>query len=97
MPLSNTPAYKAGLDIDDEIRTIDGARISSDGDLTEHIQRRKPGDSIKVEYVDRAGTAKTARVVLEEDPRQEIVTIERSGGSLTPDQRAFRKAWLGTN
>jgi predicted metalloprotease with PDZ domain len=94
-PLSNTPAYKAGLDLDDEIRSIDGMRVNSDGDVTEQLLRHKPGDALSVEYVERGGTTRTARVVLEEDPRQEIVLMEKAGGSLSAEQRGFRRAWLG--
>jgi predicted metalloprotease with PDZ domain len=89
------PAYAAGLDQDDEIRQVDGERIASAEALNALIQRRKPGERIEVVYADRSGAAKTAGVVLAEDPHQEVVALEASGGALTPAQRAFREAWLG--
>ena len=34
--------------------------------------------------------------MLEEDPRLEIVPVEQTGGTLTPEQKQFRDAWLGS-
>ncbi len=94
-PLSNTPAYKAGLDLDDRIRVVDGARVATAADVTNAIRRRKPGETLTVEFVDRGGMSRTARVSLERDPRLELVTIEQLGRKLSPAQISFRAAWLG--
>jgi predicted metalloprotease with PDZ domain len=59
------------------------------------LRRHKPGDTVAVEFVDRSGAASTAKVVLAEDPRAELVPVESTGTSLTPAQRAFRQSWLG--
>jgi hypothetical protein len=48
-----------------------------------------------VQYVDRTGQAKVARVVLQEDPAFDLRTIESTGRTLTNAQAAFRTAWLG--
>jgi predicted metalloprotease with PDZ domain len=94
-PPSTSPAYKAGLDVDDEIRTFDGAKVNYADDILASLRRRRPGDVVSVEWTDRTGAARSARVLLEEDPRLELVTVESTGGTLTPAQRAFRSAWLG--
>jgi predicted metalloprotease with PDZ domain len=94
-PLSNTPFYRAGLDLDDEIRQIDGARVSSPDAAAAILRRHRPGDTLSVEFVDRSGRSRTATVVLLEDPRVDIVPVEAAGGRLTAEQRAFRTAWLG--
>lgn len=94
-PLANTPAYKAGLDQDDEVRSIDGTRVTSSDAATNIVGRHRPGDTVQVEFVDRAGNARTTRIVLAEDPRSEVVPIESAGGVLTASQKAFREAWLG--
>ncbi len=88
------PVYAAGLDQDDEIREIDGQRIGSDGDLTSALQKRKPGDTVRISFVDRTGTAKNASVALAEDPHMDVMPIEM-GGTLTAAQKAFRDGWLG--
>ena len=54
-----------------------------------------PGDRVFVKFL-RRGTPTTAAVVLEEDPRLELLPIETMGERLTDDQRAFRAAWLGS-
>jgi hypothetical protein len=33
---------------------------------------------------------------LEEDPRLEVVLVEKIGGTLTDEQRRFRESWLGS-
>jgi S1-C subfamily serine protease len=88
------PIYAAGLDQDDELQQIDGQRISSDADVASVLQKRKPGDTIQVVFVDRAGAPKTASVTLAEDPHVEVVPAE-AGGTLTPAQKTFRDRWLG--
>lgn len=95
-PLSNTPAYAAGLDVDDEIRKVDGTKVSMPEDVTAILARHKPGQTIVVEYVDRTGVPKTAKVGLVANPRMELVPLESSGATLSAAQRAFRRAWLGS-
>ena len=95
-PLSNTPAYKAGLDLGDEIRQMDGERIASVAQIMAIVRRHRPGDVFTVEFRDRAGRSRSGRVTLAEDPEFELVPVESTGTPLTPVQRAFRGAWLGT-
>ena len=94
-PRSDSPIYLAGLDLGDEIRSLDGTRVSQTDDVTSAARRHKPGDKISVEYVDRGGTTKTATLTLAEDPRVEVVPVESTGRNATPAQLAFRNAWLG--
>jgi predicted metalloprotease with PDZ domain len=94
-PLSNTPAYKAGLDVDDVVRQLDGTRVTSSEEIAAVLRRHKPGDTISVEFADRAGVVTQAKVVLAEDPQTELIPVESIGSALTPSQRAFRRAWLG--
>jgi predicted metalloprotease with PDZ domain len=94
-PLSNSPAYAAGLDLDDELRQVDGTRVGSADEVASVLKRHKPGDRITVIYLSRGGAQKTTDVTLAEDPRLEIVPIEAAGGTLSAEQRAFRNRWLG--
>jgi predicted metalloprotease with PDZ domain len=93
-PALETPIYQAGLDIGDELRTIDGARIVSADDVAGVLRRHRPGDALAVVFVDRSGGERKSRVVLAEDPRLELVTIESTGMALTPAQKTFRERWL---
>ena len=94
-PRSNTPAYRAGLDNGDEVRQVDGTRVSLPEDVSVIFRRHKPGDTVSVEYRDRAGLPKSVRLTLEEDPALTLVTIESTGRTLTAAHAAFRSAWLG--
>jgi len=96
-PPSNAPAYAAGLDIDDELRQVDGTRVGSVDDVIAILKRRKPGDGVAVVYTDRSGVERKTTVTLGQDPRIEIVPIESTGGAATAAQRAFRAGWLGAN
>ena len=89
------PVYASGLDQDDEVRQIDGEKIGSADAVSTVLQRHKPGDRIEIVFAERTGAVKTATVTLAEDPRQEVVPVESSGGTLTPAQAAFRASWLG--
>ena len=91
----DAPVYAVGLEQDDEVRLVDGQRIESADALNAIIQRHKPGDRIQIVYADRTGMPKTVTVALANDPHQEVVPVEGSGGALAPEQRAFRDRWLG--
>ena len=94
-PRANTPAYKAGLDVGDEVRSFDGNRVTTPDDVMAIVRRHKPGDTVSVEYVDRTALTKSTKVVLGEDPRLELVTAESTGRPLTKAETTFRNAWLG--
>ena len=87
------PIYAAGIDQDDELRQVDGQRISGESDLQAVLQRRKPGDSVAITFVDRTGMQKTGTVKLAADPHLDVVPIE--AGALTAAQKMFRERWLG--
>ena len=91
---SNSPAYAAGLDRDDTVTQIGGDRVSSLEEVNAALSKRKPGDRVPVSYLDRTSASKSATVTLVENPHLEIV--EAPAGSVTPAQRAFRAAWLGS-
>jgi predicted metalloprotease with PDZ domain len=89
------PAYRSGLDEDDELHLLDGRPINGEGDLSAVLRQHKPGNSVAITFTGRTGKPTTSTVVLAEDPHIEIVPAESAGGSLTEAQKAFRRAWLG--
>jgi predicted metalloprotease with PDZ domain len=93
-PAIDTPAYAGGLDVDDEVRQMDGTRMMSPEDISAMLRRHRPGDAISVVFVDRTGTEKQTSVTLREDPGMDLFPVERLGGALTPSQKAFRQRWL---
>jgi predicted metalloprotease with PDZ domain len=90
------PVYAAGLEQDDVVERFDGQRVNSLNEINAVLWRHKPGDRVKLVFVDRTSRAKEATVTLIEDPSIEVVPVETvSGGTLTAAQRAFRERWLG--
>jgi predicted metalloprotease with PDZ domain len=90
-----TPAYDAGLEQDDQITDVDGNAVTTLQQFQEAIAAHKPGDQMKVAFKRRTGPA-TSTITLKEDPALEAVMIEDTGGTLTPEQKIFRDAWLGS-
>jgi len=94
-PQIGSPAYAAGLDVGDELRELDGVRLSSPEDVSAVLRRHRPGDRIPVVFIDRGGTTRTSTVNLVEEQRLVLEPVEAGGGVLTPAQRTFREGWLG--
>jgi predicted metalloprotease with PDZ domain len=90
-----TPAYDAGLEQDDEITAVAGRSVSTPQQIQEAIRASKPGDRISIAFTRRSGPA-TATLTLTEDPSFTFELVERTGGTLTAQQKSFRDAWLGS-
>ena len=88
--------YKAGVERDDLIISIDGVSLSSQSALDEVLRKHQPGDQVAIRFVQRSGETVNGRLVLEEDPRQEIVPIEDTGDPLSEAQKQFRDSWFGS-
>jgi predicted metalloprotease with PDZ domain len=91
-----SPLYKAGVAQDDQLVALDGTPLTSMAVYEEVLGRQKPGAQVPVRFVRRSGETVNATLVLEEDPRVEILPIEKLGGILSDDQRRFREAWLSS-
>ncbi|HEV3141476.1 MAG TPA: PDZ domain-containing protein [Vicinamibacterales bacterium] len=89
------PVYSAGLEMDDELKDVDGQTIAAEADVQTALAKHQPGDTIPITFVDRAGRSTTAKVTLATNPHVEVATIESAGGALTDAQRTFRQNWLG--
>lgn len=83
-----TPAFDAGLEQGDSITLADGKPY-------ETFKGRKPGETIALAIKRPTGKTATLTLTLAEDPALDAVPIETAGGSLTPEQKAFRESWLG--
>lgn len=93
IPRAGTPVWEAGFAQDDVILEVDGRSIESQDAWARAIAERKPGTVVPVR-VDRRGRTTTLSLTLGEDPDIEVVRTERAGGSLTPAQDSFRRAWM---
>ena len=91
------PAYASGLEMDDELKEVDGQNIAAEADVQTALAKHQPGDAISIVFVDRRGESTTGRVTLAGNPHVEAVPVEStSGGMLTDAQRTFRQRWLGS-
>ncbi|KIA94589.1 peptidase M61 [Pedobacter kyungheensis] len=93
--LAGTPAYKAGLDIGDVLLTINGVQVKNGPEVIKVIDDYKPGDTVDITYLYR-GVAKTTKLTLTENPALELISIEKTGGILTPAMQNFRTSWLSS-
>jgi predicted metalloprotease with PDZ domain len=89
----DTPAYDAGLDLDDVIATIDG-QPATDGAWAA-FRQRKPGESVALTIRRRDGKVVAKTLTLKADPAVAIDDLAQTG-TLTAEQKAFRESWLGT-
>ena len=85
----------AGLDRDDELLSFDGVAVAGPSRLEEAVQRRRPGDKVRLS-IRRRGVAQELTLTVGEDPRLQLVPVERTGRQPTAAERAFRNAWLAS-
>ena len=90
-----TPAHEAGVDRGDVIFSLDGRRVDSASDLDRLLGSQQPGDRVTLGFR-RLGRDIEAGVTLEADGRIELVPAEATGAPPSPEQQAFREAWLGS-
>ena len=91
-----SPLYRAGVAEDDQLINIAGTALTSMASWDRALARHKPGDRVPLRFVRRSGETVNGTLVLDEDPRIEILPIEKTGGTLTDDQRRFRESWLSS-
>ncbi len=65
---AGTPAEKAGLVAGDTITAVAGVKVSSQATLSAALQTHKPGDWVRIDWVDAYGTAHHATVTLASSP-----------------------------
>ncbi len=92
----DSPLYKAGMAQDDQIVAIAGVDVISSQAVQAVLTRHTPGEKLALRFVRRSGETVNGGVVLEEDPRIEIVAAETTGAAVTPAQRQMRTAWLAS-
>jgi predicted metalloprotease with PDZ domain len=88
-----TPAFAAGLEAGDMITSAGGTAFTT---LAAALQGREPGEQLAVEFRRPSGEVVSATMTLGEDPGLQAATIESTGGTLSPEQKAFRENWIGS-
>ncbi|MDF3077980.1 MAG: peptidase [Sphingobacteriaceae bacterium] len=93
--LKGTPAYESGIDNGDYLLKIGGKELKAAADVRTIVEGYNPGDEIEVTYQHK-GLEKTRKVKLQENNALEVVPIEKTGGTLTPQMALYRSNWLDT-
>jgi PDZ domain-containing secreted protein len=83
------------LERDDIILAVGGAEVRSVEDVERGIASRRPGEQVALVF-ERRGNRVTSTLRLVADPRVEVLTVERAGGTLTAEQRRLREGWLSS-
>ena len=91
-----SPLYQAGVSQDDQLISLDGTALTSMANYDDALTRHKAGDRVPLRFVRRSGETVNATITLIEDPRVEVVPMEKIGGILTADQKRFRDDWLSS-
>ncbi|WP_292263070.1 M61 family metallopeptidase [Brevundimonas sp.] len=89
-----TPLYEGGADRGDEIVSLGAVQIDSQADWDRALDSARPGDEMVLRFIQR-GREVTTRIRMAADPAMTLARVEADGGEVTPDQLAFRNAWLG--
>jgi predicted metalloprotease with PDZ domain len=87
-----TPVYDAGLDLGDVIVTIDEKPATLAAWTA--ITTRKPGETVVLTIRRRDGKTASVTITVKSDPAVTIDDLAKTA-TLTPEQKAFREAWLG--
>jgi len=87
----DSPASRAGLSVQDEILAVDGVRLRARGGLGEALDRRKPGDRVKILISRRGETREVEAVLGTKTERPFRLTPSAAPGPL---QAAILKDWL---
>jgi predicted metalloprotease with PDZ domain len=91
-----SPLYKAGVAQDDQLVSLGGVELTSTAAWDKALAGQTPGAQVPLRFVRRSGETVNTTITLEEDPRVEVVPVEKTGGTLTTDQRDFRESWLAS-
>jgi predicted metalloprotease with PDZ domain len=91
-----SPLYKAGVAQDDQLVNLGGVDLTSAAAWEDALARQKPGARVPLRFVRRSGEIVNGTIELIEDPRMEVVLLEKTGGTLSDDQQRFRNAWLAS-
>lgn len=92
----DSPAWKAGLNVNDEILSMDSYRINNASnpklsEVDKFISGKEIGDKVKLE-INRDGLIRNVDVVLERNPNHKFRLVSLPNPSA--EQQAVRKRWL---
>jgi len=92
--LAGQPIYLAGLDRGDVIAALGDTPVLTSFDIDSMLASHRPGDTLAVAY-QSWGASLSGRIVLEENPRMELVPGE-TAAAVTPGALEARRRWLAS-
>lgn len=92
-PSIGSPAYKAGVDSNDTIISVNGKKVDEKNSFNTILSSLKPNDTINL-VINRYGNEKTVTVTLGKSPRYTIEAYEKAGLDLTNTMTEKRNGWL---
>ncbi len=92
-PLKGSPAYTAGLDLGDHIRSVNGKEVSENTSFDILLRNYKPGEVVELIY-ERHDTVYKTQLKFEKDPTYSSTPYEAIGMQTTTEMLNKRKAWL---
>jgi membrane-associated protease RseP (regulator of RpoE activity) len=84
----DSPAARAGIEVGDVITSVDGREVSSTGDLSRAVRRKKAGETVEIEFVRGRGTRKVTVTLDERKGRERTIDLGEMG------DRLRRHAWV---
>ncbi|TYP93868.1 putative metalloprotease, contains C-terminal PDZ domain [Fodinibius salinus] len=90
-----SPLYSAGLDVGDEIQSIDGQAIDNARDMQQLLAAHDPGSELSITYTS-LGESYESMVTLVENPQLQVVPFEQVDKTVTDSINQFREDWLGS-
>jgi membrane-associated protease RseP (regulator of RpoE activity) len=88
---ADSPAARAGIEVGDVITSVDGREVSSTGDLSRAVRRKKAGETVEIEFVRGRGTRKVTITLEERKGRERTIDLGEMG------DRLRRHAWVWKN
>jgi membrane-associated protease RseP (regulator of RpoE activity) len=85
---ADSPAARAGIEVGDVITSVDGREVSSTGDLSRAVRRKKAGETVEIEFVRGRGTRKVTATLEERKGRERTIDLGEMG------DRLRRHAWV---
>jgi membrane-associated protease RseP (regulator of RpoE activity) len=85
---ADSPAARAGIEVGDVITSVDGREVSSTGDLSRAVRRKKAGETVEIEFVRGRGTRKVTVTLDERKGRERTIDLGEMG------DRLRRHAWV---
>jgi predicted metalloprotease with PDZ domain len=88
----NSAAWIGGLNVNDELISVDGVPIETSLERMPAISSKKPGDVVKVQ-VNRDGIVRELQLIIKANPNRKFVaTIQENA---TARQLKVRRKWMG--